>query len=221
MNSALRAAPLGGTPDLVAITDDTLSGDKLEARATNLLDEVPAGSTAIQLRDRRRDSRALVALAERLRRITADRGAALVVNDRLDIAAAVGADGVHLGGRSSDVADARRIVGEHGFISVAAHSIDDVERAAREGATAALLAPIFATPGKGPPRGVALVAEGAARAGSLLVYALGGVDASRVPACMTAGARGVAAIGSVFGTDEGAREAAAIVAAVRAHRVYR
>jgi thiamine-phosphate pyrophosphorylase len=209
------------TPDLVAITDDALADDRLEARVTQLLAAVPRGSTAIQLRDRRRDSRALVALAERLRRITADRGAVLVVNDRLDIAAAVGADGAHLGGRSTDVADARRIVGERSFISVAAHAIDDVERAAREGATAALLAPIFATPGKGPPCGVELLAEAAARCGALLLYALGGIDASRVPACMEAGARGVAAIGSVFRSDDGALEGAAIVAAVRAHRVYR
>jgi thiamine-phosphate pyrophosphorylase len=209
------------TPDLIAITDDALADEQLEARVNGLLEAVPPGSTAIQLRDRRRDSRALVRLAERLRRATTDHGAALLVNDRLDIAAAVGADGVHLGGRSSDVADARRIVGASGFISVAAHAIEDVERAAREGATAALLAPIFATAGKGPPRGVAFLAEAAACAGGLHVYALGGIDAMRVPACMTAGARGVAAIGSVFGSDEGAREAAEIVATVRSHRAYR
>jgi thiamine-phosphate pyrophosphorylase len=208
-------------PDLIAITDDSLSDADLEARVTQILTAVPRASTAIQLRDRRRDARALLALGSRLRRLSADHGAMLIVNDRIDIALAIGADGVHLGGRSSRVADARQLVGASTFLEVAAHEPADVEAASRAGATAALVSPIFATPGKGPARGVTFLAEACAHRGAVIVFALGGIDAARTPSCMAAGAHGVAAIGSLFAAGGGGTAAAEIVAAVRAHRVYR
>ena len=208
-------------PDLIAITDDSLDDLELEARVVKLLAAVPAGSTAIQLRDRRRNARALLALAERLRAITADLGAPLLVNDRLDVAVAVRADGVHLGGRSSRVVDARELVGKETFISVAAHEVSEVEAAFRDGANAALVSPIFASPGKGEPRGVSFLADACAHRGGLFVYALGGIDLARTGACVAAGAHGVAAIGSVFGPPDAGALARDIVAAVRAHRVCR
>ena len=205
-------------PDLVVITDDAFSDDAIERGATNILAAVPAGSTALQLRDRRRTARALLSLADRLRSLCTRYGAPLLVNDRIDIARAVRADGVHLGGRSVDITDARRFLGHGAFLSMAAHELADIEAAARGGATAALIAPIYATPGKGAPRGPQFLTEARARAADVLLYALGGVDAARATECTGAGAFGVAAIRSVWADPGGVAAACAMVAAVRASR---
>ena len=205
-------------PDLIAITDDALSDEEMETRAARLLAAVPAGSTALQLRDRRRSARALLALAERLRSLCARHDALFLVNDRIDVARAVDADGAHLGGRSIDVADARRLLGDGAFLSVAAHDLRDVEAAVAGGASAALVSPIFATPGKGPPRGLALVAEARVVAARMPIYALGGIDAARAGDCVAAGADGVAAMRSVWAGVDGASIAGAMVRVVRSRR---
>lgn len=150
---------------------------------------------AVQLRDPELSGKALYALGLRLREATAGLGVGLVVNDRLDVARVLGADGVHLGRRSVGVADARAIVGEGAWISVACHDAEDAARAAEEGADAAVLAPIFATPGKGAPLGVVALREARRRLPArCALVAMGGVDAASAPACLAAGADGVAAI---------------------------
>lgn len=153
---------------------------------------------AVQLRDPELSGRELHALGRRLRDATAALGASLVVNDRVDLALLLGADGVHLGRRSVGVADARALLGAGVFVSVACHSVDEVLRAADAGADAAVLSPIFATPGKGPPLGLEALREARARLASasrsVAIIALGGVDAASAPACLAAGADGVAAI---------------------------
>lgn len=200
-------------PALIVITDDALSDDEIEQGMTRILAAVPPASTALQLRDRRRSTRALLARAERLRSLLARYRAPLIVNDRIDIARAVDADGVHLGGRSVGVRDARAMLGESAFLSVAAHELEDIDAAEAAGATAVLVAPIYATPGKGPPRGIGFLREARARSARLLVYALGGLDAERALECARAGAQGVAAIRSMW-SAEGAEVAARIVTAV-------
>jgi len=153
---------------------------------------------AVQLRDPELSSGPLLALGRRLREATAAIGAALVLNDRIDLAILLGADGVHLGRRSVAIADARALLGDRVFISVACHDLDDVARAAATGADAAVLSPIFATPGKGPPLGPGAIIKArtclgvAGRPAALI--ALGGIDACSAPACLAAGADGVAAI---------------------------
>jgi thiamine-phosphate pyrophosphorylase len=205
-------------PDLIVITDEALSAEETELRAARILDAVPSGSTALQLRDRRRTARALLAMAERLRALCARYGAPLFVNDRIDVARAVDADGVHLGGRSVDIDEVRRFVGQSVFLSVAAHDVADVEAAARSGASAALVSPIYPTPGKGPARGPGLLTEARASGVRLLLYALGGIDAARAGACVGAGAHGVAAIRSAWSERGGDVAARAMVEAVRASR---
>jgi len=153
---------------------------------------------AVQLRDPELPPRALLALGARLREATRAIGAGLVVNDRVDLALALGADGVHLGRRSMAVADARALLPAGAWVSTSCHAVDEVVRAAGEGADAVLLSPIFASPGKGPPLGLeALRAARAAlegQAGAPLLVALGGVDASNAGACFNAGAGAVAGI---------------------------
>jgi thiamine-phosphate pyrophosphorylase len=185
-------------PDIIAITDPELPDDGLAERADRMLKSVPAGSVGLQLRDRERPARALLRLAHKLRAICTERGAPLYVNDRVDVALAVAADGVHLGGRSVSATDARRLVGASAFISVAAHRSDELEEAERAGANAALLSPIFETPGKGPALGLGFLAAARARVRNLRLYALGGVDAELAPRCVAEGAHGVAVVRALW-----------------------
>jgi thiamine-phosphate pyrophosphorylase len=170
-------------------------------RAAAALPPEARARLAVQLRDPDLPARALLALGRRLREATRAAGASLVVNDRIDLAIALGADGAHLGRRSMSIADARSLLGTGAWVSVACHSVDDVERAAAEGADAAVLSPIFASPGKGPPLGLGAIAEARARLdratpgpSRVTLVALGGVGAGQAQACFEAGAGAVAAI---------------------------
>jgi len=199
----------------LAITDPSLSDDLLAAKLGDVLRIVPRSSVGVQLRDKVRGGRALHALAVRLAALCREFAAPFYVNDRLDVALAVGADGVHLGGASIDVADARTLLGPSAFVSVAAHDPAEVERASSLGASAAIVSPIFETPGKGPARGTALLAAARARAGGLRIYALGGIDASRVAPCVAAGADGVAVVRALWSAADPGVAAFDLVAAVR------
>ena len=186
-------------PRIVQITDPSALPDAAlfaRLRAVGALAPEERARFAVQLRSPEVSSRALADLGLRLRAATRPLGVALVINDRLDLALALGADGVHLGRRSVTIADARLLLGPAAWISVACHDVDDVVRAALDGADAVTLSPIFASPGKGTPLGAA--ALGAARAATgarpIAIYALGGVDRASAPLCFAAGADGVAAI---------------------------
>jgi thiamine-phosphate pyrophosphorylase len=158
---------------------------------------------AVQLRDPELTARALLDLGVRLRETTRALGAALVVNDRLDLALAIGADGVHLGRRSVTVEDARALLPAGAWISASCHDLADVVRAAEDGADAAVLSPIFASPGKGRALGVEALHQARAaldaRSSATSLVALGGVDAENAAACFAAGAGGVAAIRADLG----------------------
>ncbi len=189
----MRAPPL-----VLQITAaDVLPEEALFARLASLA-ALPAALRArfaVQLRDPGLDGRALFDLGVRLRDATRALGAALVINDRLDLALALGADGVHLGRRSVAVADARALLPAPAWVAVACHAVADVVRAAREGADAAVLSPIFASPGKGAPLGLEAIREARAAIGDgIQLVALGGVDAARAGDCFAAGAGAVAAI---------------------------
>jgi thiamine-phosphate pyrophosphorylase len=158
---------------------------------------------AVQLRDPELSGRALYDLGVRLRAATAALGVSLVVNDRLDLAVLLGADGIHLGRRSVPVNDARAFAGAGTFVSVACHDVEEVVQAAAAGADAAVLSPIFATPGKGPPLGIEALREArrrlAAAGRSIALIALGGIDGGSWSSCLDAGAEGVAAIRADLG----------------------
>ncbi len=184
-------------PRVLQITDTAALPEsalfrRLEALAA--LPEPARRAFAVQLRDPDLPGRALLALGARLREATRALGAALVVNDRIDLALALGADGLHLGRRSVTVADARSLLPEGTWISVACHDVPDVARAAALGADAAVLSPIFASPGKGPPIGVDALRAAQEAAPGIQIVALGGVDRAGAEACFAAGADAVAAI---------------------------
>lgn len=149
-----------------------------------------AGIDIVQIRVKDLSGRELFQMADEVSRIK--RRGKLLINDRLDIALACGADGLHLPANRPPASTYRSIAPPGFIVSVACHSPEDVQRAAAEGADLALLAPVFSTPGKGPPLGLEAVRL-AARAG-IPVLALGGVTLENAESCFAAGAAGIAAI---------------------------
>ena len=177
-------------PSLVLVTDRRATGGR------DLVDVVEAaldaGCPAVQLREKDLPGRPLLALAERLRAATSRTGALLLVNDRIDVAIAAGADGVHLGGGSVPAAVARRLLGPDALIGVSTHAPGE----APADADLAFFGPVWTTPGKtavGPGR----LAEAVA-ASPIPVLAIGGVTAARVPAVRAAGAAGAAVIRAIL-----------------------
>ena len=200
-------------PVVHLVTDRRLAPD-LAARADAALAGLPPGVAAIHLREKDLGGRELLALARALAAVCRARRQRLLVNDRVDVALAAGADGVHLPAAGVPPEDARRLVGVGALVGVSCHSAADVARARAGGASFAFLSPIFDTPSKrpyGPPLGVEAL-RAAAGAGLPLI-ALGGVTPDRVPALRAAGAAGVAAIRAWLEEPDPAAAVRALLAA--------
>ena len=154
----------------------------------------------IQIREKDLGSRALERLVRRAIDATLGSGAKILVNDRLDVALAAGAAGVHLGEASLPVevvAEWRRSAGRGEFhVGVSCHSVEAANAAERRAADYILFGPVFSTPSKaafGPPQGIGRLREVCA-AVRIPVLAIGGVTIENATACVEAGAVGVAAI---------------------------
>ena len=167
------------------------------------------GVRAVQLRERDLEARPLFELACELRAVTRRYDALLLVNDRIDIALACGADGVHLPATSFTIADARALLGPDRLIGVSTHRADEVAAAAAAGADFAVFGPVFDTPSQrayGPPVGLQGLARAAERS-TIPVLAIGGVTAERVPSVVDHGAAGVAIIRAILEADDPAQAA--------------
>jgi thiamine-phosphate pyrophosphorylase len=183
-----------GHPVVHLITDRRLVAD-LAARAVAALQGLPPGCVALHLREKDLGGRELLALGRRLAVACHGAGQRFLVNDRLDVALACGADGVHLPSAGVPPAEARRLLGPAALVGVSCHSAEDVRRARDAGASYATFGPVYDTPSKRPfgsPVGLEALRE-ASRLGLPLV-ALGGVDAGRCVEARAAGAAGVAVI---------------------------
>lgn len=198
---------------LFAITDGGAAA-RVEDVVVRALAGDERGVCAVQLRDKAASGRALFEQAQRLREVTRRAGSGLLVNDRVDVALAVGADGVQLGERGLGVAAARALaraagVGATGDFVVGAsvHDLEGARRAAREGADFVVFAPVFEVPGKGPAAGVQGLAEVVRAVGDAVpVVALGGIaGAEEADACRAAGARAVAVMRAVMEAQDPAR----------------
>jgi thiamine-phosphate pyrophosphorylase len=162
-----------------------------------------AGVDYVQLREKDLDGGPLAALVDELVRAPEkvahpegpSRGSRLLVNERVDVAIACDADGVHLPADSLPLASVRAAVGAGWTISAACHSIEEVRAASEAGADLVLVAPVFDTASKPGirPMGLERFTEICARS-PVPVLALGGVTAENARACVAAGAKGVAGI---------------------------
>jgi thiamine-phosphate pyrophosphorylase len=185
------------------ITDAGLS------KAGNLRDvshAVAAGVSVVQYRNKTGTTRELYEEASRLREIC--QNTLLLINDRLDIALAVDADGVHLGQDDLSLAAARKHLGPDKIIGVTVHSLDQAIRAAGEGANYLGVSPIFPTTTKadaGPPAGLRLLRELKTKS-HLSLVAIGGITLLNAPQVIASGAVGVCAISAVVSKDDVARE---------------
>jgi thiamine-phosphate pyrophosphorylase len=175
-----------------------------------------AGVDTIQLRDRRATGGPMLTAALGLRTLTREHGAALVVNDRIDVALAAGADGVHLPAASFPIAVARDLLGPDAWIGRSTHAPAEASTAAADGADYVVLGPIFATPSKqafGAPLGLAALA--ATRSGCPLL-AIGGISPANVASLRGTGANGIAVIRAILDAPDPAAATHALRAAIDA-----
>jgi thiamine-phosphate diphosphorylase len=192
-------------PPLHVVTDDeVLATPAFAGRAAEVIRNV-GDRLALHLRGPRSSGRALFEIASALAPAAAEAGALLLVNDRVDVALASGASGVHLGLRGMTVADTRRLVGAERVVGRSVHSAREAEEAA--GADFLLVGTIFATPSHPgrPGAGTALLGE-LGRLGVPLI-AIGGITADRVPDVRAAGAAGIAVQRAVWAADDAAAAA--------------
>ncbi|TVP49821.1 MAG: thiamine phosphate synthase [Gemmatimonadales bacterium] len=174
-----------------------------------------AGATAIQLRDKEAGSGELLPLARRLRDLCHARGALFLVNDRLDLALACGADGVHVGQDDLPAAGVRAVTPPGFVIGVSAETPELARKAQAEGADYVGCGPVWPTDSKADAGGAIGVRGLAAvvRAVRIPVVAIGGITPERVPELLAEGAAGVAVIRAVLAAPD---PSAAVRALLRA-----
>jgi thiamine-phosphate pyrophosphorylase len=190
----------------------TLVTDRTQTRGRDLVAVVgeclAAGLPAVQVREKDLGAAELAQLCRRLRDLTREAGARLIVNDRLDVALAVGADAVQRTGASLDVKDMRAVAGRRLSIGASVHSLEDAVSAEREGADWVVFGPVYDTPSKrayGPPQGLERLAA-VARGVKIPVVAIGGITPARVAEVLAAGARGVGVIAGILAAASPADE---------------
>jgi len=158
------------------------------------------GVKAVQLREKDLAVKELFDMAVWMRELTSEYNALLFINDRIDVALSVQADGVHLGQNSLPVSAARKIAGRKLLIGVSTHSVEEALEAERDGADFITLGPVYETLSKlqyGPPIGIDTLRNVKSRV-SLPVYAIGGIKLERVVDVKEAGADGIALISGIL-----------------------
>ena len=184
--------------DLYVITDETIAGGRSHAGIAQ--QAACGGADAIQLRDKTCSPLELLRAARELRAITRKSGTLFIVNDRLDVAMASGADGVHLGQGDMRASTARQLAAPEGFIiGVSVGTVKEALQAVQEGADYLALSPTFSTESKddaGPGYGLDRLRE-IRRAVSIPVIAIGGINRQNARDVIAAGADGIAVISAV------------------------
>lgn len=192
---------------LYLVTDRSLSRGRSTPEIVRAA--VQGGATCVQLREKTCSTREFIAEALAVRGFLKSRGIPLIINDRVDIALAVGADGVHLGQGDMPLAMARSILGESKIIGISAESLRDAIAAESAGADYLGVSPIFATPTKTDTT-APLGLEGLRairREVKLPLVAIGGLNASNAAAVIAGGADGVAVVSAIVAAEDPERAA--------------
>jgi thiamine-phosphate pyrophosphorylase len=204
-----RSTQLPSSLRLMLIAEDARGVDAALAQFAR-------GFAAVQLRAPALAAGQLLSRAMELREICTRHGAALLVNDRVDVALAAGADGVHLPSRGMSPVDVRSLfanAGRGAIVGSSCHNLTEVDAAERGGADYGLYSPIWDVPSKGPAIGLDALAL-AARGRALPLFALGGVTPANARSAITSGARGVACIRSLLQASDPVAAAAAFASAL-------
>jgi len=187
--------------DLYLVTDGT------QTQGRNLLivleQALQGGVRAVQLREKDLSGNELLALAEKTRSLCRRYNSLLIVNDRVDIALAVEADGVQLGTASIPIETARLLLGPRKIIGASTHSLSEANEAVRQGADFILFGPVYFTPSKatyGLPQGLEALKKIVEKI-PVPVYAIGGIKPQNIAAVRRTGVRGVALISAVMSAN--------------------
>lgn len=183
---------------LYIITDEILAPGCSHIQIAK--ESLSGGAKIIQLREKRRSGRELYAIAQEIRSLCSQYNARFIVNDRLDIALASGADGVHLGQDDLPLSAARRLAPRPFLIGVSVGTVEEAIRAEREGADYLGVGPVYPTgtkPDAGPPVGPELIRIIRA-AVTIPIVAIGGITLSNAGDVLAAGADGIAVISAVI-----------------------
>ena len=159
---------------------------------------------AVQLREKDLSARELQNLGARLQEVLTPHQVPLLINDRIDVALALDAAGVHLAGHSLSTRTARKILGPDKLLGVSTHSLGAARLAADEGADFVVFGPVFATPSKrayGPPQGLSKLAA-VAQDVPIPVLGIGGITPANLPRVRQTGAHGVAMIRAVLAAPD-------------------
>ncbi|RMG04086.1 MAG: thiamine phosphate synthase [Nitrospirae bacterium] len=186
---------------LYLITDrKVVRGDLLHA----VRDALEGGVKAVQLREKDLPVREYVKLAEDMRTLTSEFGARLFINERVDIALSVGADGVHLGysGIPPDVG--RTLIGKEMMLGVSTHSVPEAIEAEMSGADFITFGPVYETPSKrkyGKPQGLENLRLVAKKV-SIPVFGIGGIKKTNIVDVLSTGASGIALISGILAASD-------------------
>lgn len=175
------------------------------------------GVKLIQLREKEMSLRDYVALAHTVRELTAAAGALLIINDRVDVALAVGADGVHLGQDDFPIPDARQLAPDL-IIGASTHSVEEAVRAQEQGASYINIGPIYPT-GTKVWEGAFLGLDGlktVAKVTRVPFSVMGGIKQSHIPGLLDAGARVIALVTAIAAAPDPESAARELLAAIRA-----
>jgi thiamine-phosphate diphosphorylase len=205
--------------DVYLITAERSSAEIVAACKAALL-HVPRERVGLQLRARHVRGPELTDLAHALRALTRAHGVALLVSADLELASAVGADGVQLPEEGPPVGLARTLLGPHALVGASRHDARGIAAAHEAGASFATLSPVFQVAGKGEPLGVQGLGT-IARATALPTFALGGITAAHASTLVEHGAHGVAVIREVFDAPEPAQALRHLLDAVASGRAAR
>ena len=173
---------------------------------------VAGGVSIVQLREKDIDTREFVALGLRLKALLAPLGVPLIINDRVDVALAVDADGVHIGQSDMPYDVARRLLGPDKIIGLSVETLDQVKEANLLDVDYIAVSPVYSTPTKtdtAPPFGL----EGLRQAVSLSRHpgvAIGGMNAATAPAVLATGIDGVAVVSAICSAPDPRAAAAAL-----------
>ena len=187
---------------LYALVDPEHAGGRTLADLARLVAQ--GGATLVQLRDKRSDTRAMVEHARAVKAALAPFNVPLLINDRIDVALASGADGVHVGQEDMAVADARRLLGREAVIGLSIKTVEQAEAAPIELIDYAGVGGVFATSSKDnpkPPIGPAGLSRVAAalrrRVADFPLCGIAGIDAGNAAEVIAAGADGIAVISAL------------------------